>query len=160
MINSTNFLEKGWRLGVGICLINQEKEIFLGERIDNKGAWQMPQGGVDIKSNESLLSAAKRELYEETGVSNVKLLIESKKWHYYYLPNYLKKKLWSGRFVGQKQRWFAFSLINAEEINLNANAKPEFCNWKWVKPEEVIKDIVSFKKEIYKNVLQDFNLIF
>ena len=160
MINSSYFLEKGWRLGVGICLINEKKKIFLGERIDNKGAWQMPQGGVDIKNNETLLAAAKRELYEETGVSNVNFLLESKNWHYYHLPNYIKKKLWSARFIGQKQKWFAFSLINEEEINLKANPKPEFSSWKWVYPEEIIKEIVSFKKEIYENVLQDFNSLF
>ena len=31
----------------------------MGERIDNKGAWQMPQGGVKLGKNEGLLSAAK-----------------------------------------------------------------------------------------------------
>ena len=65
--------EKGWRLGVGIILINQEKKIFMGERIDNKGAWQMPQGGVNITINENLDVAAKRELYEETGVRTAKI---------------------------------------------------------------------------------------
>ena len=46
-------MKKGWRLGVGITLINQENKIFMGERIDNKGVRQMPQG-VNIAKNESL----------------------------------------------------------------------------------------------------------
>ena len=63
-MNLSAHFEKGWRLGVGIMLINQENKIFMGERIDNKGAWQMPQGGVNISINEHLTIAAKRELYK------------------------------------------------------------------------------------------------
>ena len=156
-----NYFEKGWRISVGICLLSRNRNIFLGERIDNKGAWQMPQGGVDIKEDKSLLSAAKRELYEETGVKNVKLLKESKNWYYYHLPDYLQKKLWSGRFVGQKQKWFAFSFYGEEkEINLNVYKKPEFCQWKWVKPESAINEIINFKKDIYKKVLYEFKALF
>ncbi len=158
MYNTPSYYEKGWRIGVGICLLNNSRNIFLGERIDNKGAWQMPQGGVNIKDNEELINAAKRELFEETGVENVEFLKESKNWYYYYLPDYLRKKLWSGKFVGQKQKWFAFSLKGKdEEINLNANIKPEFCNWKWVAPSNVIKEIISFKQDTYKKVLLEFN---
>ena len=68
MENAQEFYEKGWRLSVGIVLFNSNKDIFMGERIDNKGAWQMPQGGVKLNKNECLLSAAKRELFEETGI--------------------------------------------------------------------------------------------
>ena len=68
------YYEKGWRLGVGIVLLNTKKEIFMGERLDNKGAWQMPQGGVKIGRSEELDKAAIRELYEETGVRNEKLV--------------------------------------------------------------------------------------
>ena len=161
MINSIQYLEKGWRIGVGICLLNEEKKIFLGERIDNKGAWQMPQGGVNIKSNESLLEAAKRELFEETGVKNANVLRESNNWYYYKLPDYLKNKLWSGKFLGQKQKWFAFKLTGTDtDINLKANSKPEFCNWKWVSPEEVIDQIINFKKDIYNKILLEFNPLF
>jgi putative (di)nucleoside polyphosphate hydrolase len=161
MKNMPYYFEKGWRIGVGICLLNKNKHIFLGERIDNKGAWQMPQGGVNITNNENLLTAAKRELFEETGVKNIKLLKESKVWYYYQLPDYLKKKLWSGKFKGQKQKWFAFSLTGKEdEINLNANNKPEFTNWKWVKPENTEKEIVSFKQDIYRKILLEFHSLF
>ena len=59
------YYERGWRLGVGIVLLNTKKEIFMGERLDNKGVWQMPQGGVKIGRNEELDKAATRELYEE-----------------------------------------------------------------------------------------------
>ena len=47
-----------YRQGVGIMLANKEKKIFVGKRIDNRAAWQMPQGGVD--QDENIVDAAKR----------------------------------------------------------------------------------------------------
>ena len=159
-MNLSAYFEKGWRVGVGIILTNQENEIFMGERIDNKGAWQMPQGGVNLGINESLEIAAKRELYEETGVKTVKIVNQSEGWYYYYLPKHLKSRLWGGKFLGQKQKWFLFSFEGMdEEINLQADKKPEFNKWKWVSPENVLNDIVDFKKEIYKKILREFKFI-
>ena len=103
------FYEKGWRLSVGIVLFNKDKKIFMGERLDNKGAWQMPQGGINLTVNEKHDIAAKRELFEETGVVNATIINQSKNWYYYYLPDHLKKKLWGGKFIGQKQKLFLFS---------------------------------------------------
>ena len=65
------------RIGVGIVLLNRENKVFVGRRIDNpKNFWQMPQGGVDL--GEDLISAAYRELEEETSIKKVKLLKKSK----------------------------------------------------------------------------------
>ena len=152
--------EKGWRLGVGIVLINQQNKIFMGERIDNKGAWQMPQGGVNITINENLDIAAKRELYEETGVKTAKIINQSQGWYYYNLPKNLRNRLWGGKFLGQKQKWFLFSFEGTdEEINLLADRKPEFNNWKWENPHDILNNVVDFKKEIYKHVLSEFKFI-
>ena len=156
----SNYFEKGWRLGVGIILINKKNKIFMGERIDNKGAWQMPQGGVNFGVNESLETAAKRELHEETGVKTAKMINQSQGWYYYYLPSYLQSKLWGGKFLGQKQKWFLFSFEGMdEEINLQADKKPEFYKWRWVSPKNVLFHIVDFKKEIYQKVLKEFKFI-
>ena len=162
MSNSAQFFEKGWRLSVGIVLFNNNRKIFMGERIDNKGAWQMPQGGVNLSKNECLLKAAKRELFEETGVKTVECICESKEWHYYYLPSYLRKKLWRGKFIGQKQKWFAFDFLGKEEeIKIQQrNIKPEFCSWKWVSPDKVCDLIINFKRDIYEKVLSEFSEIY
>ena len=159
-MNLSVHLEKGWRLGVGIILINQDNKIFMGERIDNKGAWQMPQGGVNVAINESLDNAAKRELYEETGVKTAKIINRSEGWYYYYLPENLQTKLWGGKFLGQKQKWFLFSFEGTDkEVNLQVDKKPEFNNWQWVNSLDVLHNIVEFKKEIYQKVLKEFELI-
>ena len=64
------------RSGVGIVVLNQEDKIFVARRIDNpKNFWQMPQGGID--EGEDFLSAAYRELKEETSITKVKLIKEN-----------------------------------------------------------------------------------
>ena len=159
-MNLSIHFEKGWRLSVGIILLNKEKKIFMGERIDNKGAWQMPQGGVNLSMNEDLENAAKRELFEETGVQNIKMINKTKGWYYYHLPDHLRKRLWGGKFLGQKQKWFLFNFEGKdEEVNLNAHKKPEFYNWKWVEPRDACEMIVNFKKKIYMDILKEFKFI-
>ena len=151
------------RDGVGAIILNENNKIFVGKRKDNPiDKWQMPQGGVNLTKNECLLAAAKRELYEETGARTVNYIIQSKEWHYYYLPNYLSKKLWKGKFIGQKQKWFAFDFLGKEEeIKIKQeNIKQEFCDWKWVSPNEVCDLIINFKKDIYKKVLAEFKNIY
>ena len=76
------------RNGVGIVLLNHENKVFVGKRIDNpKNFWQMPQGGVD--EGEDLISAAYRELEEETSIKNVELLKELDGNTIYILPDHL-----------------------------------------------------------------------
>ena len=145
-----------YRIGVGIVLLNKEKKVFVGKRTDIKSKfWQMPQGGI-IKGEE-LEDAAYRELYEETGVKKVKIVFKSKKWFQYNIPLLLKKKLWKGKYLGQKQKWFVMKFNGNEkkDINLNIN-KAEFCNWKWVNLNELENLIVPFKKEMYKKIVKEF----
>ena len=81
------------RSGVGIALINNKNEIFVGKRIDNpKNFWQMPQGGVD--KDEDFLSAAYRELEEETSIKDVELIKEIDEILTYELPKHLLGIIW------------------------------------------------------------------
>ena len=136
------------RLGVGIVLLNDNNEVFVGKRIDNpKDFWQMPQGGVD--KNENFLSAAKRELEEETSIKNVKLIKEIEGWLTYDLPENLLGKIWKGKYRGQKQKWFIMKFLgNDNEININTE-KPEFLSWKWINPTKLPEVAVNFKIGIY-----------
>jgi putative (di)nucleoside polyphosphate hydrolase len=151
MINSKNL---PYRKGVGMMVFNDDKKIFVGKRIDNQKAWQMPQGGVD--ENEGCSSAAKRELYEETGIQSIRVIEKSKEKYTYDLPEYLLGKIWKGKYKGQKQRWFLIKFLGPDsEINLNQKY-PEFNEWKWVDIDELSNLIVPFKKELYLSVIKEF----
>ena len=85
-----------YRKGIGIVLINKDRKIFVGKRIDSKfNAWQMPQGGIDVGENEDI--ALFREVEEETGInkSNIHILAKSNQYYYYNLPYRLQKKFWA-----------------------------------------------------------------
>jgi len=144
------------RTGVGIVLLNNENNIFVGRRIDNpKNSWQMPQGGVD--QNENFLQAAKRELEEETGIKSVKLIKELDGWFQYDLPKYLLGKLWKGKYRGQKQKWFVMKFLGQQdEINVNTK-NPEFLDWKWVELSKLPDIAVHFKVEIYKKIKKELS---
>ena len=144
------------RIGVGIALLNDSNEVFVGKRIDNpEDFWQMPQGGVD--KNENFLDAAKRELEEETSIKNVKLIKEIKDWLTYELPEDLLGKIWKGKYRGQKQKWFIMKFLgNKNEININTK-RPEFLNWKWIKPSKLPEVAVNFKINIYKKISKELS---
>jgi len=142
------------RNGVGIILLNKENKIFVGKRIDNPtNSWQMPQGGID--QNESIIDAAKRELKEETGITNVEIVKELQYWLTYELPNNLLGKIWKGRYRGQKQKWFIMKFLGEiEEINIKTQ-HPEFLEWKWIDAKELPDIAVHFKIDVYKKLLKE-----
>ena len=140
------------RIGVGAIVLNEKNQVFVGKRKDNPvDKWQMPQGGVN--RGEDLIEAMKRELHEETGIQNIKILNEIDGWFEYELPNYLLGKIWRGKFRGQKQKWFIVKFLgNDQEINLEMN-KPEFIEWQWLDIENLPNVIVDFKKKVYEQLL-------
>ena len=139
------------RKGVGVILLNSENKVFVAKRIDNpKNFWQMPQGGVD--KNEDFLSAALRELKEETSISNVKLIKELDGMTTYELPDSLLGVIWKGKYKGQKQKWFLMRFMgNDDEINLKTKY-PEFLEWRWIEIDEITKFVVDFKLEVYQTI--------
>ncbi len=146
-----------YRACVGIMLVNPQGKIFVGQRIDTKGAWQMPQGGVD--QGEEPAEAALRELEEETGLTRDLVTIEAEhpKWLTYDLPHEIVPKIWKGRYQGQKQRWFLMRFAGSDE-RVNIQTKhPEFSRWAWSEPGELVEKIVPFKREIYTAVIKAFS---
>ena len=141
------------RSGVGVVILNNKNEVFVGKRKDNPiDKWQMPQGGID--KGEDYLSAMKRELYEETSIKNIEVLTEIKGFFEYELPNNLIGIIWKGKFRGQKQKWFIAKFTgNEEEINLRTK-NPEFIEWKWIPPDKLPDVIVDFKKSMYLDILK------
>lgn len=153
------FANLPYRPCVGVMLVNNSGQAFVGKRIDNREGdwWQMPQGGVD--EGEDLKQAALRELWEETGVKqdNVRLIARTKEEVIYDLPDELLGKLWGGKFRGQSQHWFLGRFTGTDaDIKLDAHRPPEFCDWKWVTPGRLPELIVPFKKPVYRAILQEF----
>lgn len=146
-----------YRPCAGLVLMNRDGAVFAGKRIDNPAdAWQMPQGGVE--PGEGARAAALRELGEETGVRPdlVKLLAESPDWLRYDLPHDLVPQLWNGRFRGQKQKWFLLRFIGEDrEVRIDGDT-PEFREWSWFTPDELIEKIVPFKRPVYEAVFATF----
>ena len=139
------------RSGVGIVILNKENKIFVAKRIDNpKNFWQMPQGGVD--KDEDFLSAAYRELEEETSIKDVELIREIDEILTYELPKHLLGIIWKGKYKGQKQKWFIMRYLGTDDkININTK-KPEFLEWKWIDLDMITEVVVDFKLEVYKKL--------
>lgn len=143
-----------YRPAVGMMILNADNKIFVGQRLDNKDpAWQMPQGGIG--PNENTDQAMLRELQEEIGTRDVEIIVKSKRWYKYDLPPTLAKRLWNGKYKGQKQLWYALRFRGKDEdIDINTY-HPEFRTWKWVDKEELLEIIVPFKRELYAHVFKD-----
>ena len=139
------------RSGVGIIVLNENNKIFVAKRIDNpKNFWQMPQGGID--EGEDCLSAAYRELKEETSITKVKLIKELDGFFTYLLPDHLLGVIWKGKYKGQKQKWFIMKFTGEDkEINIQTK-KPEFLEWKWIELETLTEVVVDFKLHVYKEL--------
>ena len=146
------------RTGVGIIVLNNNNQVFVGKRKDNPGdKWQMPQGGVD--KGEDFITAMKRELIEETSIKNIKILKEIQNMYQYELPKNLVGIIWKGKFRGQRQKWFITKFLGKDdEINLDTQ-HPEFIDWKWIDPKDLPEVIVDFKKELYLNLLKEINQV-
>jgi len=157
-----------YRPCVGIMLLNHEGLVWAGRRLENTetfGAnalrWQMPQGGID--KGEDPFVAAKRELWEETGVTNASLLAECDEWLEYDLPEDLIGIGLRGKYRGQSQKWFAFRFEGDEsEINIihpPDGSEQEFDKWEWKDMHELPDLIVDFKRDIYQRVVNEFKYL-
>ena len=146
------------RNGVGIVVLNKDNKVFVAKRIDNpKDFWQMPQGGVD--KGEDFLSAAYRELEEETSIKDVELIKEIDGILSYELPDHLLGIIWKGKYKGQRQKWFLMRFLgNDNEINIKTN-KPEFLEWKWIDLELLTDVVVDFKMHVYKELKEKIEKI-
>lgn len=146
-----------YRPCVGVMVINEQGEVFVGQRRDNNiAAWQMPQGGVD--EGEDPREAALRELWEETGITAdlVTIEAETEGWLPYDLPQDLVPNIWRGRFRGQEQKWFLMRFHGDDDQIDIATEHPEFSEWRWQRLDALVDNIVPFKREVYRALLAEF----
>ncbi|APR98347.1 RNA pyrophosphohydrolase [Wolbachia endosymbiont of Folsomia candida] len=147
-----------YRPCVGIMLFNKQGHIFIGKRFDSESYWQMPQGGVD--EGEELEQAALRELLEEIGTNKAEIIAKNKDWIYYDLPEEIIQMCWNGKYSGQKQRWFLMRFCGEDQdINVNYTDHPEFKEWRWQHVDDLVEGAISFKKQVYTAVIEEFSSI-
>jgi len=147
--------ESNYRLNVGLIIVNNYGKVLICKR-KNSNQWQFPQGGID--KGESPIEAAKREIFEEVGIkpSKIKVLGKIKDWVKYEIPKELAKKSFKNKgIVGQKQKWFIFKIKSEACISFVNDPDNEFDDFAWVSYWRPIALIVSFKKEVYRNVLAE-----
>lgn len=146
--------EKPYRQNVGMIVFNRNGEVLMGERVNVPNAWQFPQGGID--DQEIPRVAALRELYEEMGIADAKLVKEHEEWLYYDFPADLNLHGGLQKYRGQMQKWFLFFWdCTAEECNLDAHER-EFVKVQFMPLEQSADSIVEFKKQVYEQLIQIF----
>lgn len=149
--------EGKYRPNVALLLMNKDDELLICERIEDKGAWQFPQGGVD--EGEGLISALRREVREEIGLEpdDYELLDSRGGYRYEYAPKVKERKKKKTGCIGQEQTYFLCRLT-AKKKKVNVNQSPaEFQDIDWIKPKKFkLSWLPEFKKEVYKQVFKDF----
>ena len=148
-----------YRPNVGIVLFNPEGLVWLGRRVGLNGPyhWQFPQGGID--DGEEVETAARRELAEETGVTQIAFLGRTHEWLTYDFPPDLAARGFriARHYRGQRQRWFALRFTGTDaDIRLDADPHPEFDAWRWAPLAELPALAVPFKRPIYDAIARDF----
>ena len=137
-----------FRAGVVAVVANSRDEVLAFERSDIPGAWQLPQGGIDV--GEAPFEAAWRELGEETGLGSgdVELIGEHPTWMAYEFPDHVRSE---GKRLGQVQRWYFFRALSDDVIP--SPDRVEFVAWRWVDRDWLVEHVVSFRSEVYRAVL-------
>ena len=146
----------GYRPNVGIVICNEKRQVLWAKRY-GQNSWQFPQGGIN--EGETPEQAMYRELFEEVGLTkkDVKILYASKQWLRYKLPKRLLRYDSKPICIGQKQRWFLLQLTcDAKDIDMNRTKSPEFDGWRWVSFWYPVRQVVSFKRDVYRRAMKDF----
>ncbi len=144
-----------YRSNVAALILNRKGKLLVCERYNKKGAWQFPQGGVDM--GEKMIKALAREVEEEIGLPWKSYKVLEKRGGYTYLyPDQVKKQ--KMRFDGQEQTYYLCRLKkSAPDIDLDGHKTPEFGRYKWIWPENFkLKWLPEFKRQVCRAVMLDF----
>jgi len=152
----TDFIdEDGFRANVGIVLCSGDRKLFWGGRAGRDG-WQFPQGG--IRPGEDPQAAMFRELAEEIGLTrdDVEVVGHTRGWLRYRLPRRYIRRHSQPLCIGQKQRWFLLRLVSPEtRLRFDTTDSPEFDRWRWVDYWFPLRNVIYFKRRVYKRALQE-----
>jgi putative (di)nucleoside polyphosphate hydrolase len=157
MDRETDYIDDdGYRANVGIVIMNDDRQVFLGGRARARG-WQFPQGG--ICRGERAEEALYRELAEEVGLrpEQVEEVARTRGWLRYRLPPQFIRHDSSPLCIGQKQRWFLLRLRAKDSaLSFDSTETPaEFDRWRWADWWEAVHDVIYFKRRVYSRALHE-----
>ena len=143
--------KKIYRKNVAAIVLNKDNKVLVAERRDTPNAFQFPQGGMN--DDESEEEAIIRELREELGTNKFKIILKSYKIYRYDFPEEIR----FNEYNGQEQTYFLIRFTGEDDdINL-INSDKEFKSYKWIPfSKDICKNIIAFKREVYKEVYNDF----
>ncbi len=145
----------GFRPNVGIILSNPGGQLLWARRV-GQDAWQFPQGGM--RSDETPAEAMYRELGEEVGLlpEHVEVIGATRGWLRYRLPRQYVRRHSNPVCIGQKQVWFLLRILcNDQAVRLDHSERPEFDRWRWVDYWHPLKEVVAFKRKVYRQALKE-----
>ena len=140
-----------------MLVFNQNKDLFLGERLGEPGHWQFPQGGVE--EEYSLEENVIRELKEELGIKRRQIgkVIKLETTHEYEWENAPKHAY--GQWRGQSQTFWAAEFIGVDsDIKIDGDSA-EFMNWRWCKLKDVLNLAEARRRDGYALALAEFEKI-
>lgn len=146
---------EGYRANVGIILTNEAGQLFWARRI-GETAWQFPQGG--IRDHESPEQALYRELNEEIGLQSqdVQIIGCTQGWLKYQIPKRFVRRHTKPVCIGQKQVWYLLRMLGSDQqVCLDNTDNPEFDQWRWVNYWQPVKEVVPFKRQVYRQALEE-----
>ncbi|MBW3628087.1 MAG: NUDIX domain-containing protein [Gemmatimonadetes bacterium] len=143
-------MSETFRVGVGALIANLDGQVLALERSDVRGAWQLPQGGVD--DGEPLLAAAYREVEEELGIvqADLTLIDQHPVFLGYELPPELRSPK-TGR--GQCHRWFLFSMAAGARVQPPPG---EVRAHRWMLLDELTATVAAFRRPVYEELTRYF----
>lgn len=152
-------MSKEYREAVGAIILDENDKIVCFRRADFPENWQGPEGGIE--KNEMLDIAIKREIYEEIGLrENDYTLLKKGSKFFSYLYKDGKKNQYG--FIGQEKLFFLIKL-KSNNVNFKYDVlqdEIEFLECKALdKNSDLLELVPDFKREMYKNVLIDFELL-
>lgn len=141
-----NPADRPYRDGVLGVIVRADGCVLVFERSDVKGQFQFPQGGID--AGEDTEACLKREVFEETGCDQVRILAKGDKAISYDFPHSLGSKI-TKKYRGQSQWWFKLELVGDCAPDLDAATDDEFVSFKWCRPADAIAGIAPWRKPSY-----------
>lgn len=142
-----------FRAGIGAVIANTDGLVLALERTDVPGAWQLPQGGLEVE--EEPFEAAIREITEETGImeNDIELIDSYPGLLAYELPKEIRNKK-IGR--GQVHHWFLFKFLG-DENTIDEKSGDEFRSWQWMSLDDLAGSAADFRRSVYKALAERFN---